>query len=99
MRRVKRGGTGRADERVIAPNTHGMGKHSDNCQEEVVFERALDGLHVKKQKALREEARTRRRLEYERQLILAAKTADAPEPAPYFDDYETEESESLDGWG
>ena len=64
-----------------------------------VFERALDGLHVKKQKALREEARTKRRLEYERQLILAARTADAPEPAPFFDDYETEESESLDGWG
>ena len=63
-----------------------------------VFERALDGLHVKKQKALREEARTKRRLEYERQLILAARTADAPEPAPY-SDVETEESESLDGWG
>ena len=64
-----------------------------------VFERALDGLHVKKQKALRETARAARRAEYERQLILAARTADAPEPAPYVDDYETEESESLDGWG
>ena len=64
-----------------------------------VFERALDGLHVKKQRAIRETIRAERRAEYERQLILAAKTADAPEPAPYVDDYETEESESLDGWG
>ena len=63
-----------------------------------VFERALDGLHVKKQKELRETKRAERRAEYERQLILAARTADAPEPAPY-SDVETEESESLDGWG
>ena len=37
-------------------------------------------------------------LEHERQLILAARTADAPEPAPY-SDVETEESGVSNGWG